>query len=229
MPYEPLEEIIVRGRRIGDLRSEIERAQEAMLARFNDINSTDDFDILCRRDSGVARSRASCLSRQAREYEGRMWTFILRGNPAAADGMAVESFRKQQLLNAELRQLSASDEQLSAAVAALAKAQFELTLAIGKTTMHREVMAASGNLPHDAKRMFEIIMGNDPWLHRLTERTFTIADVTGTIRKLALDCAENNRRLDYQAGAEWTVPGGWSSCRLQVSAKRGTTFRLYEF
>ena len=41
------EEIIVRGRGYGDLRRQIQLAEELVYARFNDINSDDKFDIHC--------------------------------------------------------------------------------------------------------------------------------------------------------------------------------------
>jgi hypothetical protein len=51
------EEIIVRGRRLTDLRFEVEQAQERAYAVFNDINSDDDFDVYCR-DERRHHSRA---------------------------------------------------------------------------------------------------------------------------------------------------------------------------
>jgi hypothetical protein len=44
------EEIIVRGRRLTDLRFEVEQAQERAYAIFNEINSDDDFDVYCREE-----------------------------------------------------------------------------------------------------------------------------------------------------------------------------------
>ena len=42
------EEVIVRGRRLTDLRFEVEQAQERAYAIFNELNSDDDFDVFCR-------------------------------------------------------------------------------------------------------------------------------------------------------------------------------------
>ena len=96
-------------------------------------------------------------------------------------------------------------------------------------TLSRQVTAVIGTLPYDANLMFEIIMGNNPWRHPLTEHTFTIANVFGEVRKITVECAEGRRRIAYEPGADWTVPSDWSSCTLEVNAKKGSTFKLYEF
>jgi hypothetical protein len=44
------EEVIVRGRRLTELRFEVEQAQERAYAIFNEINSDDDFDVYCREE-----------------------------------------------------------------------------------------------------------------------------------------------------------------------------------
>ena len=48
---EQTEEVVVRGRRIGELRAEVEDARERAYELFNDLNSNDDFDVYCRRES----------------------------------------------------------------------------------------------------------------------------------------------------------------------------------
>ena len=45
---ETPEEIVVRGTRLADFRVEVERAREHAYDIFNEINSNDDFDVLCR-------------------------------------------------------------------------------------------------------------------------------------------------------------------------------------
>jgi hypothetical protein len=152
-----------------------------------------------------------------------------RGPTTLPQLYAQEARSLQGRFDAEMRQLATEDEQLKDAIAELSQARFALTLARGKMTLSREVTAASGGLPYGAERMFEIIMGVQPFRHQLTRQTFTIADVLGEISKLTVDCAEGRRRLDYASGSEWTVPDGWSACTLQVSAERQTKFRLYEF
>ena len=45
---EVQDEVIVRGRRLGELRDGIDKAREQAYAIFNEINSDDDFDVRCR-------------------------------------------------------------------------------------------------------------------------------------------------------------------------------------
>jgi hypothetical protein len=44
------DEVVVRGRRLTDLRFEVEQAQERAYAIFNELNSDDDFDVYCREE-----------------------------------------------------------------------------------------------------------------------------------------------------------------------------------
>lgn len=48
---EKPEEVIVRGRRIGELRAEVEDARERAYELFNDLNSNDEFDVSCHKES----------------------------------------------------------------------------------------------------------------------------------------------------------------------------------
>jgi hypothetical protein len=231
-----LEEIIIRGRRgprWGELRAEVKRAQEAMFARFNEINSTDDFDIHCRGEKSGHFVFRVCMSNGWRGFAAKIGSesaSIIQGNanPGAWFRYRTAQLKQQQLMIEEMRRLTGEDEQLKQANADLAGAQYELTLSLGVQTLARQA-PPNVELPYDAKLMFEVIMGSDPWKHPLTERTFTIANVFGEVRKMEIECAEGKQRIDYQAGLDWSVPDHWSDCVLQVRAKRETTFRLYEF
>jgi hypothetical protein len=233
-PPELPDEIIVRGRRIGDLRLQIERASEAVFARFNEINSTDDFDIRCRKEKvGFMRLR-SCMSNSSREQIGNMGRaqgLALQGKGSGSETALYlqEMLRKERLMTEEMQRLAGADEQLREAVADLSEAQRALTARLGTKTLFREIRALAGDLPYDARLMFEVVTGNDPWIHRLTERTFTLANVFGEIRKVEIECAEGKQRIDYETEVDWTVPDGWSACSVYVRAKKGTTYTLYEF
>jgi hypothetical protein len=69
-PAQAQEEIVVRGKRLADFRVEVELARDRAYAIFNEINSTDDFDIQCvdepRRGSRMGRK--VCAAR----FEGRI-------------------------------------------------------------------------------------------------------------------------------------------------------------
>jgi hypothetical protein len=64
------EEIIVRGRRLSEFRVEVQLARERAYAVFNEINSTDDFDVTCASEmrTGTRVGRQVCGAR----FEGRI-------------------------------------------------------------------------------------------------------------------------------------------------------------
>jgi hypothetical protein len=63
----------------------------------------------------------------------------------------------------------------------------------------------------------------------LSERTFTITDVSGSIRRINVQCDRGGGRLEFEEQVEWSVPSGWNECTLTVAGKNATTFRLYQF
>jgi hypothetical protein len=78
------DEVIVRGRRIGQLRAEMEKARERAYSIFNEINSNDDFDVLCRDETRYfshsqrrvcrARFENRISSQAAKEYMNTLTT-----------------------------------------------------------------------------------------------------------------------------------------------------------
>lgn len=231
-------DIVVRGRSFSELRLQIRLAEEAVFARFNDINSSDDFDIHCRSEVflGSRIAKRACVSNSWREQDRNIAQAML-GEARGESGPSSQHFVSQQLLmqrklNQEMRRLAHEDEQLGQAVLTLGQTKLALARRAGqedRLTVSREVAAAEDGLPYDARQLFEVRVGDAPWSHTLTERTFAFASVTGDIRSLALDCREEDEKLAYEPDAEWTVPAGWTSCILLVRAKRGTTFALLEF
>jgi hypothetical protein len=156
-------------------------------------------------------------------------------------GSPPEQFRGEQLimqrrLGEEAQRLAFEDEELREAVLQVGQARLALAARTGDredVTKWRQVAAGSDGLPYDADRMFEVRVGSAPWSHLLTQPTFTISHVTGSIRSLMLNCKENERietaEIDFVPDVEWTLPAEWSSCILRVRAKRDTTFALFEF
>jgi hypothetical protein len=231
-------DIVVEGRRVRELRLRIRLAEDAIHARFNDLNSTDDFDIHCRdeQSTGTHLTHRVCPSNSWREQDANFADAQLRNIRGESGGnpylYRAEQLRMQQLLTEELRRLAHEDEALGRAISQWAEAQLELAQRTGRRpdwTMSHAVAAGEQTLPYDALRKVEVRIGAEAWSHKLTHRTFTIAHVTGEIRGLALDCLEGDTRLDYQPDVEWTLPANWSSCILAVRAKKNTTFALYEF
>lgn len=232
------EEIIVRGKSYGEFRLEVERAKDAVFARFNDINSDDRLDIHCRAEPrlGSKLDERVCASNSWREQDanfGRDYVRELLGETGAnPQQYRIEQLRMQARLEDEMRRLALEDPALRAMVARLGEAMQAMAAATGSReswTLFREITPGTEGLPFDAEQLFEIRIGGEPWTHALTHSTFTIGQLTGNIRRLDLECVEKTVRLEYQPDVEWTVPSGWSGCLLRVQAKRGTAFRLYEF
>src|SRR5262245_61012829 len=67
----PIEEIVVLGEALEELRIRIELAEDVFYARFNEINSNDRFDIHCyERPSASSRiEQRTCLSNAWREMD----------------------------------------------------------------------------------------------------------------------------------------------------------------
>jgi hypothetical protein len=69
---EPPEEIIVRGRRLAELKIEMQTAQKYAYDIFNELNLDDDFDVYCR-DQGRTGTRAKEWACRA-QFEDRIST-----------------------------------------------------------------------------------------------------------------------------------------------------------
>jgi hypothetical protein len=225
------DEIIVRGRRGADLRLEVERAENAIFARFNDINSDDRFDITCRLEAPIGSriDRRVCESNDWREQAanfGAAWVRQSRG-----EGI-LEQQRGQRELTDEMRRLVYQDEELYQAVERMGRARMELAefnRSAFRGSYARAVIPNEEGLPLGAARMFHVWVGSDRWTHPLGLPTFGMAQISGKIRNIEIECDEGRERHKYEDKQAWTLPPDWSACVLLVSAQRKTEFALYEF
>jgi hypothetical protein len=107
------DEIIVRGRTAEALRFEIERAEDAVFARFNEINSHDRFDIHCKSQVPTGRHIPArvCAPNYLRDAEANHAKAILTGigDPQAAIGDG--NYRHLEL-EQEMQRLVLEDEKL---------------------------------------------------------------------------------------------------------------------
>lgn len=234
------EEIVVRGRSRAMIRMQIQLAEEAVYARFNDINSNDEFDIHCRREilTGSNIPRRVCqpnLWRNALREAGQETTRAFQGSSAFSSAQfQAEALYKNRLMTEELERLVRQDDQLRNAVTRLASLTGEMNEQRGERTLPaaaaaRVVNAEDEPLPYGATVMANVWIRREPWSHELTYRIFTIANVFGDIEALELHCANQSERIAFEEGAEWSVPDGWDDCSVTVEADPGTTFALYEF
>jgi hypothetical protein len=131
------DEVIVRGRSYGELRLQIRLRQDAVFARFNDINSDDKFDIHCRMEqrfeSHILERR--CVSNSWREQDSNMGQAFLgalqgRSGSGVAE-LRAEQLRRQKLLKEAMRRLAYKDSELGAAVLQLGQAMQALQIRAG--------------------------------------------------------------------------------------------------
>jgi hypothetical protein len=252
----PTEEIIVLGKQLEELRIRIERAEDDVYSRFNEINGNDAYDIHCYERAGMGShiQRRTCLSNAWRQMDAAVAEATVRdlqsasGGPAAPQGSQpaggtpaashipqqyrAKQLRTEKLVADELRRLAHEDPELGAAMVRLGQAYQAEELMTGSRadwTLYREVTAGDQGLPFDAQHLFEVRIGATQWSQKLSTRTFTIVGVDGRIRGMRVACDKADRKLEYEDGLDWTIPDGWGACTLSVDAKRGTTFALYEF
>lgn len=136
---ETPEEVIVRGRRLTDLRFEIQVAREQAYAIFNEINSNDEFDIYCR-DEGRTGTRATqrvCRAQfegrvsadAAKEYmahlflrcpqginSGCIFSETSSGAISAAQGVEGQALSKRDQLKEEILRLAHQDDRFAQAI-----------------------------------------------------------------------------------------------------------------
>lgn len=84
-------------------------------------------------------------------------------------------------------------------------------------------------LSTDAAIIVKARVDREPWAYSPARRTFTIADVDGSVREIQVECNRGKAVLEFSADAEWSVPASWGNCMLFVAARRDTTFSLVEF
>jgi len=244
----PEDEIVVEGKAIEELRLRVERAEDDVYTRFNEINSDDSYDIHCyeRAQKGSHVKKRVCLSNAARAADVAIGEATARasqgattgdggaraaggGDTAYAQSQRVKQIATERRVQDELRRLAQEDPILKADVARLGDAYRALGAVAGSQPGETRSAELDAGKPSDAQHLFEVRVGDVAWSHALTSRTFTLANVQGRIREVRVDCDKTAKTLDYKADAEWTIPESWGACTLQVSAKQGTTFALYEF
>lgn len=228
------DEVVVFGD-VQKLRHELRLAEEAVYHRFNDINSDDRFDIHCVNEEflGSRIPRHTCRSNDWRDKasaHGQALLGEMRGESTLPPHLyLIQQQEGQRQLMREMRRLAVTDEQMALAMQRLGSAQRALKGPRWNGTQSRQVPPESYELPAEAARAFEVQIGKTPWVHGLEQRTFTVANVTGEIREFEAECPEGSKSIEYEQDREWTLPQSWGTCVLVVSAKRSTTFTLFEF
>lgn len=240
VPQSVIDEIVVvRGQSRTFLRAQIEEAENAMYARFNEINSDDEFDISCRLQpiNNSRMLRRVCQGNywiEASAKGGEEIARALQGFTGISPQVySSEQHRKTVQMIDEMRELARTDEEFRTSLVRLANLQNIMSEGRNDSrptqTFARALAPTEGALPYDADLVFQVQTGRQAWEHELTHRTFTIAQVYGEIRSVEVECEQRRERLQYEAEIEWQLPDGWGACTLVVDGERDTTFALYEF
>lgn len=231
------DEIVVLGR-INELRTEVQRTEEAFYDRFNQINGDHKFDIHCRLEPLINSHipRRVCASNAWHDVDAKIGAAALREARgelgSTPDSLVNEQTYTQKQLTDAMRRATAQDPQLQQDIVLFVAAKRALEAQMAGQPRHsaaQQIEPGPHGLPYDARAMFVVRAGKEPWSHPLTQRTFTIADVAGEVRRLELRCAQGERPIEYQQGVDWTLPQGWTACTLVVGAAPATLFNFYEF
>lgn len=141
---EPVDEVIVRGRRLTELRLEVDMAQERAYEIFNEINSNDEFDVYCREEgrTGTRSTRRVCRAQferrisadAAREYMAALaWTCPAdamgaidtascffgdhsQGAISRAQGVEGQAMSKRDQMNDEILRLARHNDRFARAI-----------------------------------------------------------------------------------------------------------------
>ena len=233
------EEILVVGQSLAELRKQLILAQDAVFAKFNEINSDDDFDIICREEAptGSRIRKRVCLpnfwrdaqaevgSEQVRELQGGI-TFpgaAIYGEAQRRDKVMTEEMYRLMIENAEFRETLVRLGDLVLA------AQGSRVEAKSSAILVTSDMLSDTVLPLGATLFAQVQIGQKAWRHDLTQYSFSISRLAGEIAEIAVRCRGIEETLDYVAGSEWSLPDDWRRCSLRIDATPGTRFRFYEF
>jgi pentatricopeptide repeat protein len=93
----------------------------------------------------------------------------------------------------------------------------------------------------DFRRILDVVQGDQilqadirlgadgRWVHDLLRARFTLSNVAeGSLKTIKLQCAGNEKLLEYASEFEWTIHSGWESCKLEFAGTPGTQFKLFE-
>ncbi|HEY7673266.1 MAG TPA: hypothetical protein VIC71_13710 [Gammaproteobacteria bacterium] len=121
------EEVIVQGRTPQEIRIEIEQVENAVYARFNALNSSDDFDILCAEHAPtgsnipVRTCRANFVLRAEQRAAGASLQRMQGGTNGIAPNERVYLQKKGEELTAEMQRIAREDEELMRGLTRLAE------------------------------------------------------------------------------------------------------------
>lgn len=88
-------------------------------------------------------------------------------------------------------------------------------------------VAVAGRIPAECHP--EICSVDNPaWTYRPVRRTISLAEVNGELDKIRALCDGRTFTAKAEADVTWTIPASWGACRVSVTGKPGSTFRLID-
>lgn len=72
------------------------------------------------------------------------------------------------------------------------------------------------------------IQKSDFWHHKLARKSFTLANINGSLHKLDVRCANKRHVYSVEANNTWTIPESWQHCSIFVYGDDNTNFDLIE-
>lgn len=232
------DEVIVTGKSPGQLRLEMERAEEDVYDRLNRLNTDHRLDIHCHREAPINSHilRRACQPNYYRDAEAKAAQQELLGLQVGGGAIDTSMYYSEaaayrEALRAQMRRAANEDEQFQRALVRFVRLKQATEGAVGSPTRTTAAAKVAGprGLPCGAAAAADVRVGRGPWNHELAHGTFTFSDVHGAIDRLEVRCAEGVEQPQYFEDAEWTLPARRQRCHLRVEAPRGTTFALYEF
>ena len=228
------DEIIVYGS-IPELRRQLLRTRDAMFARFNEVNSDDKFDLHCTHGqfTGSRITRERCVSNIWKELDEKIAQAYLgqiRGETGAPLGFYLG---QQNYWNSRLREewtrVASEDAGFRETMERFGQAREALDRLAPPIRSTSADLGPAAGLVDGAKRALDVTAGRKPWKHKLGARSFALATPGNGIQVITVTCENATEHLEYQPNSEWTIPDDYGACRLQVDARPGTAFNLYEF
>jgi hypothetical protein len=70
--------------------------------------------------------------------------------------------------------------------------------------------------------------GPGAWETRLSRSLISLSSIRGKVDGVLLACAQGDMQLRFPSTDPWRVPAGWSQCKVEVSGRSGTRFRLHQ-
>jgi hypothetical protein len=227
------DEIVVYGS-VHDLRLQLLHARDAMLARWNEVNGDDKFDIHCKWEApiGTRIKRESCVSNIWAELDAKIGQAFLAQSRREAGPPPGLFLGEQNYWTSKLREqwyrLANEDAGLRETMKRFGQAEEALDR-LSPSRRSVSTVAPSEALVDGAQRAFYVTAGRKPWKHDLETRSFAIATPAGGIQGLTVTCKSATEQLEYRPNSEWTIPDDYGTCWLQVDATPSTAFTLYEF